>query len=204
MRRLLSGISGRRAKRAGWAAAVAVWLACVGSTFAALTSFAAAPGVAQTGPQTWPEGAGPTLDPERLTLVMWVHPKCPCTRASARELAELMARADGRVRATVLVATPEDAPADWTKSGIVAEIAAIPGVDVVADHGEAQARFGATTSGEVRLYAPSGARLFAGGITSARGHEGDNEGSAAIEAFARGITAAMALSPTYGCPLAES
>jgi hypothetical protein len=135
---------------------------------------------------------------------MWVHPRCPCTRASARELAELMARASDRVHATVLVATPVDAPADWTDTGVVAERAAIPGVEIVRDRGDAQARFGATTSGEVRLYAPSGARLFAGGITSARGHEGDNEGRAAIEAFAFATSFVTSFTPTYGCSLAES
>jgi hypothetical protein len=193
----------RRRAKAALLAALTVWAAAVVVTFGGLTSYAAAPAPAQAGPEHWPDEAG-SLDPDRLTLVMWVHPRCPCTRASATELAELMAHVSDRVRAIVLVATPEDAPEGWSRTGLVAELAAIPGVEVVVDHGRMQRRFGATTSGEVRLYAPSGVQLFAGGITAGRGHEGDNPGRAAIEIFALGAVAPIVLTPTYGCGLADT
>lgn len=189
--------------KAALVTALTVWGAAMTVTFGGLTSYAAAPAPVQAGPERWPDEAG-SLDPDRLTLVMWVHPRCPCTRASATELAELMARVSDRVRAIVPVATPKDAPEGWARTGLVAELAAIPGVEVVADHSRMRRRFGATTSGEVRLYAPSGAQLFAGGITAGRGHEGDNPGRAAIETFALGIVAPIVLTPTYGCQLADS
>lgn len=202
MRDPVSGGARRRAK-AAVVAVLTVWAAVMVVTFGGITSYAATAAPVQAGPERWPDDAG-SLDADRLTLVMWVHPRCPCTRASARELAELMARVSDRVRAIVLVATPADAPEGWARTGLVAELASIPGVEVVADHGQAQRRFGATTSGEVRLYAPSGVQLFAGGITAGRGHEGDNPGRAAIEIFALGAVAPIVLTPTYGCGLADT
>jgi hypothetical protein len=35
-------------------------------------------------------------------------------------------------------------------------------------------RFGLTTSGEVSIFSPSGELRYSGGLTGARGHEGDN------------------------------
>ena len=51
--------------------------------------------------------------------------------------------------------------------------------------GSDAAALGATTSGQVMVYAVGGKLLFGGGITDGRGHEGDNAGSEAVLALLR-------------------
>jgi len=68
----------------------------------------------------------------------------------------------------------------------------------------------------VLLYDAAGALRFSGGITAARGHEGDSMGAAAIlsllSAASPAVTAALApearqtalrAAPVFGCPLEE-
>ena len=79
----------------------------------------------------------------------------------------------------------------------------LPGAEVRLDRdGVESRRFGAETSGAVRVYSPDGRLVFSGGLTSARGHEGDSEGTIAIAALLAG-TSSAASSPTFGCPLAS-
>jgi hypothetical protein len=71
----------------------------------------------------------------------------------------------------------------------------------MADHaGMESARFGATTSGHAVLFDRAGRKLFDGGITPSRGHQGDSEGLRAIELRLAGIHAS-ARTDVYGCPL---
>ncbi|HKS16351.1 MAG TPA: hypothetical protein VJU16_03510, partial [Planctomycetota bacterium] len=62
-------------------------------------------------------------------------------------------------------------------------------------------RFGIETSGHVLLFSPGGARLFSGGITSARGHSGDNAGlDLALERL-RNPSLPTASTSVFGCLL---
>jgi hypothetical protein len=61
---------------------------------------------AQGAPSQWPASVSIPLDTQRLNLVMTLHPQCPCSRASLHELAELMARAEGRINSNVLFVEP--------------------------------------------------------------------------------------------------
>jgi hypothetical protein len=56
-------------------------------------------------------------------------------------------------------------------------------------------------SGFTLLYDPAGRLRFAGGITSARGHEGDSFGQRRILAVLSGDPADRADAPVFGCSL---
>jgi hypothetical protein len=108
---------------------------------------------------------------------------------------------------------PEGVPGGWERTDLWKTAAAIPSVRVVRDAGGAEAvRFGALTSGECVLFAADGRRLFHGGITAARGHEGDNAGQDRLMDLLRAGTAAVempsvsgaASTPVYGCPLRDA
>src|SRR5262249_29850459 len=135
-------------------------------------------------------------------LVMLAHPMCPCTRASLAELARLSRRLEGRVTTHVLFIRPDGTPDSWAHSDLWDLARAIPGVEAVEDPGAREAaRFGGMTSGQVLLYGADGHLQFAGGITSARGHEGDNPGSDRIVDWVTRGRAELAQSPVFGCPL---
>ena len=76
---------------------------------------------------------------------------------------------------------PSGAPDGWADSDIARDAAAIPGVLTFRDEdGDEARRFGAATSGHVMLYDAAGRLHFSGGITPARGHEGDSLGRDAV------------------------
>lgn len=136
------------------------------------------------------------------TLAMVVHPRCPCTRASLQELAKIMRYASEPVDAGVFVTRPEGASAGFERSSIWEQAARIPDVDVHVDPGGRTARaLGLLVSGATSVYDADGRLLFSGGVTSARGHAGDNAGSDAIIGILSGRSTGEAHTPVYGCGL---
>jgi len=102
----------------------------------------------------------------------------------------------------VLFIQPSDVPKDWTQSSLWKLAAEIPGVRINTDlDGQEAERFGARSSGHVFIYDAYGELLFQGGITSERGHEGDNAGESAIVDLLRGGKECLRTTPVYGCGL---
>jgi hypothetical protein len=159
-------------------------------------------GAAASAPETWPPESQIALDPSRANLVMLVHPECPCSRASMSELAKLMARAGTHIVAHVLFVMPPGMLADPSASGMWETASHIPNTTPLVDtQGTEARRLGAVTSGQVALYGGDGRLRFSGGITAARGHEGDSAGSVAVELAALGRSDRRWWTPVFGCEL---
>lgn len=186
--------------------ALAAWVAVLAAGFFTLWRYKATAAASEAGPPSlWPAGSHLRLAPERATLVLFAHPKCPCTHATVTELARLMARTSGLVEARVAVVKPAKAPADWDDTELVARAGAIPGAIVSRDEGGVEAaRFGVLASGHVVVYDHDGRRLFSGGLTSSRGHEGESFGSQRISSLLTTGVADRAEAPVFGCAFAES
>lgn len=187
------------------AAVCTLWLLIVGTGIVIVLDYENANGSVGNTPKRWVSSTPLPLDATRDTLVMFAHPRCPCTRASLEELNRLLARSDGQIAAHVLFFRPKGYPDDWTKTDLWRAAAAIPGVTVGEDIDDALARkFGAETSGFVLLYNPRGELLFSGGITGSRGHAGDNTGEDTIISLATGKFFDVWQTPVYGCSLLNS
>jgi hypothetical protein len=185
------------------AVAMALWLACLGVGFSLLWRYKSTPGrVMQTHPAKWPNDTALTRDPTRHTLVMFAHPRCPCTQASVSELGRLMAELHGSLAAYVVVVKLEGVDQGWELASLGQRASLIPGVRVVRDpDGHEAARFGALTSGLALVYDGRGDLQFAGGITASRGHEGDSFGKRRIVSLVATGTADRRTSPVFGCAL---
>lgn len=184
---------------------VCLWLAAVSVGVGWLWSYNHAAGPPARPPSQWPEGSAIARVADRPTLVMLAHPKCPCTRASIEELSKLMTTTRERLNAVVIFVTPNKASAEWQQTDLRASAARIPGVTTIVDAGGREAAgFGALTSGQVVLYDAQGQLRFHGGITSSRGHIGDNAGRQAIEALILGQRPATGNSKVFGCPLFDA
>lgn len=151
---------------------------------------------------TWPSTSKLVRSASKPTLLVFVHPQCPCSVATIAELERLAARTSGALEVMVVAYTPE---ASWERASLLGRASAIPGVRVVSDPAGAEARlFDATTSGQTLLFTPTGRVLFRGGITRARGHEGDNDGSRTIEALVTtNAPAGLLHSSVFGCAIAS-
>lgn len=153
-------------------------------------------------PLTFPPESRIERDAGRPTLVFFAHPKCPCTRASLRELERLTAQFDGRLQVYVVFIKPKGESEEWTETDLRAKAQAIPNVRVVIDEDERETGiFGAQTSGLTLVYDQDGNLRFGGGITVSRGHEGDNAGSRAIFEIIMKDAFKTAETSVFGCPL---
>lgn len=113
-----------------------------------------------------------------------------------------MTHCQGRLIAQVLFIEPAGTKADWVETDLWRSAAAMPGVTVHRDEAGIEARrFGCETSGQALLYGREGRLMFQGGITSARGHAGDNIGRSAVEALLFQGQARQTQTPVFGCPL---
>ena len=187
-----------------WVASVALWLVVVAAGLAMVAAYDNRPGVSAKASASWPEASRLGRPTDRPTLVMVVHPRCDCSRASIAELAELMARAPVRPRAYVAILKPNGLSDDWDVTGIRQAAMRIPGVKVIRDEGGREARsFGAQTSGQTYLYDASGRLLFSGGITAARGHTGESVGRTAILSLLNHEPASVRTSSVFGCSLSS-
>jgi hypothetical protein len=179
------------------------WIAAVAFGMRVLFHYENTPGRVGAVFQAWP-AAQIERATDRPTLVMLAHPHCPCTAASVGELAQVMARLQGKVAAYVLFVKPKEAGPDWDNTSLRRSAEAIPGVKVVYDpDGVEASRFGAETSGHTLLFGADGRLLFSGGITASRGHAGDNAGESAIVAILNNQTPARTQTLVFGCSLAN-
>jgi hypothetical protein len=179
-----------------------LWLAAAVAGMGLLWEYSVTPGAAGDPPSGWPAASRIPHRPDSLTLIMAVHPQCPCSRASIGELSALMARTGGRLHAWVIFVRPPGFGDNWVKSDLWQSASAIPGVTSLVDDGREARLFGATTSGQTMVYDGGGRLLFTGGVTAARGHWGDNAGASAITALLNDpAPRANEKTPVYGCPL---
>jgi hypothetical protein len=185
-------------------AAVIAWSLLVLAAFVAVARWEHRPGAWTPPPQAWPASSPLARSTNELTLLVFVHPHCPCTRASLDELERIVARTQHRLAATVIFCAPEGAAPDWVRSDSWQRAHAIPSVSVFADANGLEARrFGARTSGATLLFDRDGRLVYRGGITGSRGHAGDNAGESAVLALVDGREA-QASEPVYGCALFDS
>ncbi len=195
----------RRKTSVGIIIAFVLWLAVVAGGTIEMTRYSSSPGGSGQAPTGWPADSQIHFDASRPTLIMFAHPRCPCTRASLGELEVLLAQFPGRINAHVVFLKPPDTITNWEKSDLWRTASSIPDVTVYTDNSGTEARrFHAETSGQTLLYDRSGALQFQGGITLARGHAGDNPGRSAVQDLLRGGRASRVNTPVFGCSLFET
>ena len=180
-----------------------VWLLAATAGLLALADYSSKPSDPGQPPLHWPAGVSLTRQGAKPTLVMFLHPRCPCSRASLSELARLADDEPDRFDLAVVFAQPAGVADDWSKTDLWDTAVANRDLHVVLDSGGVLARrFGVQTSGEVLLYDRAGVLQFDGGLTPGRGHVGDSCGRSRLQAIATGqVPASPATCATYGCPL---
>ena len=186
-------------------AAATAWIGVLCTGWYVLADYESRPGPAADVPVTWPSESAVRPASDKATLVMLAHPRCPCTRASLNELAVLATRLRGRLQTEVFFYKPEGAPDAWAHTDLWRSAERLPGVSVhVDEEGAEAARWGALVSGQTALYSPDGRLLFAGGITGARGHAGDNHGRRAVIDWVTKGRADRAQTFVFGCTLRQN
>lgn len=180
------------------------WLLAVASGYTLLLKYESIPGPLTKAPVIWPSGTSLNLDPNKFTALMFMHPKCGCSRASLNELSKLLSSTKN-ISVLVIFVRPPGCELDWAKSDIWTSAKNIPGIKTILDDNAQEASiFSAQTSGEMLVYDQAGRLAFSGGITAGRGHEGDNQGLSIVQSITRNELQPCPSAPVFGCPLADN
>ena len=138
----------------------------------------------------------------RWQLIVFVHPHCPCARATVAELAEVRREVPDLTIRVVFV-RPRGTTDGWERGRLWDAASRLPDVEVLIDDGTEARRLGAETSGIAVLAEPDGRIAFRGGLTRARGREGESGGRRAVRDWVHGDTGPTT-APVFGCPLFAS
>jgi hypothetical protein len=153
--------------------------------------------------ETWPQAADYQRG-ARGTLVVFLHPQCPCSRATLSQLDRLRLAASEH-DVTFHAIFSGDPEMEQEPSSLVKSARGLTGVATHLDSQSASARsFGALTSGEAYLYDAAGNLVYHGGLTPSRGHEGSCPSLDFLNGWLRDkpTSTAPALSgPVFGCEL---
>lgn len=181
--------------------AAAAWAIAVSGASILVWRYKSEPGEQGQPPPSWPAASRIDRAHKRTTVVVFVHPRCPCTSATLAELRRLSADL-GRVSPRIVFFVPPGVDSSWREGGHWSAARDIPGTIVTADDDGAEARiFGAHASGYTVAYAADGMLLFSGGITTARGHVG--ESPVATRSILGGTSGPPASTPVFGCSLRD-
>ena len=185
-----------------------VWICLLAAGLVALAAYASRPGEAATPAGRLPskvieaiDAVEPSTHEATWTLVLAVHPKCPCTPATLDELEHLLPKLAEPIRLVALVRTPADDPSAWLDTPLVAKLERLNAVIVTDPNAELAAMIGATTSGHAALFDAKAESRFNGGLTPTRGHTGPNTGVASIQSIVNRTALVATESVVYGCPL---
>lgn len=189
------------------ALALGIWGASLATAWSRLYSHAYQATETGRGVPRWPQGTLLGETASRFRIVVFVHPFCPCTAATVRELDESLTRIPDDVTIDAIAVTAGFSPEELLRSRTLEALRRMPRVRLHSDpEGHERALFGAVVSGETFGFDPHGRRVFHGGVTPGRGHQGDADGQRELEDLAAGRRQAPAEAPVFGCrlPGAES
>lgn len=180
-----------------------LWVGGAVAAFAVLSSAGAVPGRSLASPSQWPTQDVIRRSSGEETAVVCLHPKCPCSRATIRELERALAERERPLDLHVVLVAPTAEMDRWRDSEFVAAARRLPNSTLHWDDGSLAKLFGAETSGHVALYDADGRLQLTGGVTPSRGHEGLNTGAQAVARDERPRPTTPTRTPVFGCPLKD-
>jgi hypothetical protein len=137
-------------------------------------------------------------------LLVYLHPRCPCSGATLEELARVLEQAPPEVAVEIVFVRPPGTNEGWERGDLWNRAAELPRVQVRVDRdGKEAESVGAATSGFVVLHDSSGRTQFQGGITRGRGMLGGSAGARSLIAVLRGREVPEPAAAVFGCPLSD-
>ena len=189
--------------RSAWLLALLLWLGLIAGGYAWLFRYSFAAGKTSAVPRTIPPSLASAAYSARPQLLLALHPRCPCSRATVRELAKILSRVPDACDVTVLMYHPASATDDWVQGALLDECRRMSCRIRPDPAGRLAVSLGSLTSGGVALYDANGKLRYRGGITGSRGHEGDNAGERAVMEILQGRRESHPSMPVFGCPIEQ-
>ena len=102
-----------RGRRNAMTLTVAIWLMLTATGLGALSFYAFTGSSPVQAAQQWPTNEILALDPARPVLVLFLHPRCPCSSASITELHRVLSRYPDVFQTYAVLTVPPGAASDW-------------------------------------------------------------------------------------------
>lgn len=182
---------------------VFLWALLVLLGYGSMVFYSSAPAKSAAAVGKFPSGSY-LSNSKGLTLITFLHPQCPCSRATVSELEGLLAQSNlsAKLRAYAVVSKPRGCSQAFVRGAVIDSLYRIKNVQVFIDEDDVESqRFGARASGQTLLFDSDGRCLFSGGITVARGEVGANAGVNALRQYIAGGHASISKTPVFGCSL---
>ncbi len=182
---------------------LSLWAVLLAMGLLWMTAYSMSPGVALAPLLERPTEAELPFSEDQPTLVVFLHPRCPCTHPSIAALERLLAR-NYRMVVQPVFFLPAAKEESWARADfwdrLIDAGAHQPVIDV---DGVMAKQFHVTTSGHALLFSVDGIVRYSGGITSGRVHEGDNMGLTKLTRILEGVPVADPSFPVYGCSIVK-
>ena len=177
-----------------------IWLLATIVGFAHLHAYANTPFPIRGTASSWPAHSRLTAGLDKPTVVVFLHPYCPCSKATVSALQELADHYGSSVQFDAVFVRPKGVGAGWEHSDLYATCRQDKAITTFVDDLGVEAKdFGAMASGQAYVFDAHGQIALAGGLTPARGEVWtDRQRDLIVEALQghRGIR-----TPTFGCAL---
>ena len=174
---------------------VIAFLAVLGVAQTPWLDWESTPGVEGETLVEWPVASAMERPVESPLVLMFVHPKCACTKTRLRIFQQAALR---RPEASWRIVAWRPKGSDWKPDTTLPIFWDEDGIETK--------RFGVTTSGHVFSFDASGAVQFSGGLTDLRGGSEEGEGARLLDASVhKGNRPKHARrKPVFGCSLVTS
>lgn len=180
---------------------IVLWAVTIVTAFGFLAAYEQAPGASRNSASSLPADLGLPEKPGAPALLMFLHPKCACSQASAGELEKILSHAPASVQVCLFFYKPGGKPDEWIRTGLY-DTARRNGWTVRVDEdGGIARRLGAETSGHVLIFDDAGDLRFSGGVTASRGHWGDNDSARAASDALLETAKNTTTRPVFGCEI---
>lgn len=179
-----------------------VWICLLLAGHLVLFEYELTPSPLTNSKRVFPYQSAVHLARGRNNIIAFIHPACPCSRATVEEFHNLMQEGDKDSVGTVVFFMPPAMESEWSLLPIIQSVKRIRNVTVDYDTDGSEAElFGVTTSGHILIYDNRGVLQFSGGITGSRGHTGDNHFFQLARQAIVNKKAKYAATPVFGCAL---
>ncbi|MEO8380364.1 MAG: hypothetical protein ABI779_11930 [Acidobacteriota bacterium] len=183
---------------------VLVWALSVAGGLMIFNAYQNRQGPRGAVPRSWPAESRILRSPDSATLLVFLHPNCPCSRASVHSLQRITGSLPPSSLPRIVFVIRKAVTNDWRAKSLLADASATPNATLLNDVNEEEiARFGTQVSGHALLYDHEGHLLFDGGLTAERGQEGDSVAADRLHALLGGTTTSATRTAVFGCALRQ-
>ncbi len=181
---------------------ITAWLLVIGISTYFIASYETTAGIVDSPPLHLPDPLKSKIGKNKNLLIMGLHPKCPCSLSSIRQLEKLLTQSNHDPKSCVFIFfKPKNEEDLWVQGNLSRMAQRLKVQNIIDEGGDLLELLGIRTSGHTLIYSNSGRLKYSGGLTPSRGHEGTNSFSRAALDALRNETQTQVEGLVFGCSI---